>query len=200
MAWTAPPAGAAGGPRKGAIAASSGSLDEPASHLPPELVDRHRAIVSIMEELEAIDLCDQRVAAQGDPELAAILAPSRDEEQDHPAMTLEWLGRHEPALDARLRIHLLTTAPILEVEAAAVRGDGPPGDGPRTRGGDPRLDLGADDVSLGHDRHDADADADQLYLEESCTFTRTDPSTLTGPQAVVALPARGRPVAGHDAR
>lgn len=77
---------------------TSGSLHEPADTLPPELGDRHRAIVSLIEELEAVDGYDQRVAATSDPELAAILAHNRDEEKEHAAMTLEWLRRHDPAL------------------------------------------------------------------------------------------------------
>ena len=53
--------------------------------LPPDLVDRHRAIVSMMEELEAVDWYDQRVAATDDPTLAAVLAHNRDEEKEHAA-------------------------------------------------------------------------------------------------------------------
>jgi hypothetical protein len=127
------------------MAASSGSLHEPADHLPPELVDRHRAIVSIMEELEAIDWYDQRVAAAGDPELAALLAHNRDEEKEHAAMTLEWLRRHDPSLDAQLRTYLFTTAPILEVEAVAASDAGAPGDDQGSRGegrGDGSLGIG----------------------------------------------------------
>ena len=51
--------------------AQSAGLHEPADALGPEVIDRHRAIVSLMEELEAIDWYDQRVAATSDPTLAA---------------------------------------------------------------------------------------------------------------------------------
>ncbi len=98
------------------MAGSSSSLHESEAVLSPELIDRHRAIVSIMEELEAIDWYDQRVAAASDPELAAILAHNRDEEKEHAAMTLEWLRRHDPALDRQLRTYLFTSAPVLEIE------------------------------------------------------------------------------------
>ena len=96
------------------MASSSGSLHEP--DLPPDVVDRHRAIVSIMEELEAVDWYDQRAAATSDPTLAEVLAHNRDEEKEHAAMTLEWLRRHDPVLDNHLRTYLFTEGSILEIE------------------------------------------------------------------------------------
>lgn len=81
------------------MAASSASLHEPEEKLKPGTIDRHRAIVSLMEELEAVDWYDQRVDAADDDELRAILAHNRDEEKEHACMTLEWLRRHDPKLD-----------------------------------------------------------------------------------------------------
>jgi len=98
------------------MAGSSGSLHE--QGLSAETVDRHRAIVSIMEELEAVDWYDQRVEASSDPELSAILAHNRDEEKEHAAMTLEWLRRRDPALSEKLRIYLFSDGSILGREAA----------------------------------------------------------------------------------
>jgi ferritin-like protein len=100
----------------------SAGLHEPEDRLTPETIDRHRAIVSIQEELEAIDWYDQRAAATTDPELAAVLAHNRDEEKEHAAMTLEWLRRHDPVLDRHLRTYLFTTAPVTEIEAEAEAG------------------------------------------------------------------------------
>jgi uncharacterized protein len=99
--------------------AQSAGLHEPENQLSPETIDKHRALVSIQEELEAIDWYDQRVEAAGDAELASVLAHNRDEEKEHAAMTLEWLRRHDPVFDGHLRTYLFTTAPILEIEAAA---------------------------------------------------------------------------------
>jgi ferritin-like protein len=99
------------------MAGSSGSLHE--RNLTPETVDRHRAIVSIMEELEAIDWYDQRVEAASDPELRAILAHNRDEEKEHAAMMLEWLRRRDPGLDETLRAYLFTGGSIAGREEAA---------------------------------------------------------------------------------
>jgi uncharacterized protein len=103
------------------MAGSSGSLHE--QGLSTEVVDRHRAIVSIMEELEAVDWYDQRVQASTDPELSAILAHNRDEEKEHAAMTLEWLRRRDPALSEKLRTYLFTEGSILGREEAATAGD-----------------------------------------------------------------------------
>jgi uncharacterized protein len=100
------------------VSDSSATLHEPADQLHPETIDRHRAIVSLMEELEAVDWYDQRVDAATDAELKAILAHNRDEEKEHAAMMLEWLRRHDPGLDAQLKTYLFRTRPVLEVEEA----------------------------------------------------------------------------------
>jgi ferritin-like protein len=98
------------------MADSSGTFHEREDSLKPETRDRHRAIVSIMEELEAVDWYDQRIDAAGDAELAAILAHNRDEEKEHAAMTLEWLRRHDAAWNEQLRNYLFTDKPVLERE------------------------------------------------------------------------------------
>jgi uncharacterized protein len=102
----------------------SAGLHEPADKLSDQTIDRHRAIVSIQEELEAIDWYDQRVEATSDAELAAVLAHNRDEEKEHAAMTLEWLRRHDPALDTHLRTYLFSTESVIEVEHQAEGADG----------------------------------------------------------------------------
>jgi ferritin-like protein len=97
---------------------SSETLHEDAEKLGPQVVDRHRAIVSLMEELEAVDWYDQRVAAADDDELRAVLAHNRDEEKEHASMVLEWLRRHDPALDRNLRKYLFTEEPLSALIAA----------------------------------------------------------------------------------
>ena len=96
---------------------ASEMLHEDAATIGPAAVDRHRAIVSLMEELEAVDWYDQRAAAAGDEALRAILVHNRDEETEHAAMMLEWLRRQDPVLDAHLRKYLFTEGPIGEREA-----------------------------------------------------------------------------------
>src|SRR5262245_1258978 len=99
--------------------ASSVGLHEPWESLSPEVIDRHRAIVSLQEELEAIDWYDQRVNGTSDSSLAAVLAHNRDEEKEHASMTLEWLRRRDPVFDQHLRTYLFTEVPVTEVEAEA---------------------------------------------------------------------------------
>ena len=104
--------------------ANSVGLHEPVNLLSSDVIDRHRAIASLQEELEAVDWYDQRVAATSDESLAAVLAHNRDEEKEHAVMTLEWLRRHDPVFDRHLRTYLFTTAPITEVEAEAEESEG----------------------------------------------------------------------------
>ena len=94
------------------------TLHEERSELTPEILDRHRAISTIMEELEAISWYDQRIKASTDTELQAILAHNRNEEKEHASMLLEWLRRHDAELDTHLRNFLFTTGPIHEKPAA----------------------------------------------------------------------------------
>ena len=108
------------------MAASSAGLHESSEQLKPETVDRHRAIVSVMEELEAIDWYDQRIDAAGDDQLRALLAHNRDEEKEHAAMVLEWLRRHDPKLDEHLRTYLFTEGQLLDIEHEAEHGTAQP--------------------------------------------------------------------------
>jgi len=98
---------------------ASEGLHESAEKLRAETIDYHRAIVSLMEELEAVDWYNQRVDATDDEDLAAVLAHNRDEEKEHAAMTLEWLRRQDPKLDQQLRTYLFSEGPITEVEEEA---------------------------------------------------------------------------------
>ena len=106
--------------------AQSAGLHEPEDRLPSSTIDRHRALASIQEELEAVDWYDQRVEATDDAELAEVLAHNRDEEKEHAAMTLEWLRRNDPVLDRHLRTYLFSSEPVVAIEAAAAEDDGPP--------------------------------------------------------------------------
>jgi uncharacterized protein len=113
---------------------ASEGLHEAAELLDEATIDRHRAIVSLKEELEAVDWYDQRVNATSDSSLADVLAHNRDEEKEHASMTLEWLRRHDPVMDRHLRTYLFTAAPVPEVEAEAAagasEGEGSAGEGP----------------------------------------------------------------------
>jgi ferritin-like protein len=102
---------------------ASEGLHEDRAALRAETVDHHRAIVSLMEELEAIDWYDQRVDAATDDALREVLAHNRDEEKEHAAMTLEWIRRRDPAFDQVLRTYLFTEGPITGIEEATEDGD-----------------------------------------------------------------------------
>jgi ferritin-like protein len=95
---------------------------ESEERLRPATRDLHRAIVSLMEELEAVDWYQQRVDATEDAELRAILAHNRDEELEHAAMVLEWLRRRNGVLDAKLRAYLFSEGSIVGREDALERG------------------------------------------------------------------------------
>ncbi len=84
------------------------SIDE----LTDETKDMHRAITSLMEELEAVDWYNQRVDACKDNELKAILAHNRDEEKEHAAMVLEWIRRKDATFDKELKDYLFTDKEI----------------------------------------------------------------------------------------
>jgi len=101
------------------MAQSSATLHEDPTKLGSDTIDRHRAIVSLMEELEAVDWYDQRAKATEDADLRAILVHNRDEEKEHAAMVLEWLRRHDPSLSDHLRTYAFTEGPITEIERAS---------------------------------------------------------------------------------
>ena len=87
---------------------SSVGYHEPIEELSPQTRDMHRAIVSLMEELEAVDWYNQRADACQDPELKAILEHNRDEEKEHAAMVLEWIRRRDPRFSHELKDFLFT--------------------------------------------------------------------------------------------
>ncbi len=123
---------------------SSESLHESAEAIGAEVIDTHRAIVSLMEELEAVDWYNQRAKATSNPELRAILEHNRDEEKEHAAMALEWLRRTDPKFAQHLKTFLFTEGPITEIEAEMVHGQGG-GDA----GGASEASAAASDGSLG---------------------------------------------------
>jgi ferritin-like protein len=121
---------------------ASEGLHEPEGALDQATIERHRAIASIMEELDAVDWYDQRVRASDDPSLSAVLAHNRDEEKEHASMTLEWLRRHDAVLDQHLRTYLFTSGSITAEEAAAQAGPEPGAATPAAQG-DGSLGIGS---------------------------------------------------------
>jgi len=75
--------------------------------------DMHRAIVSLMEALEAVDWYNQRCDACDDPELRGILEHNRDEEKEHAAMLLEWIRRGDQKISGELKRYLFSDKAIV---------------------------------------------------------------------------------------
>jgi ferritin-like protein len=115
--------------------ANSVGLHEAEEKLRSETTDNHRALTSMMEELEAVDWYDQRVDAASDEELKEILAHNRDEEKEHFTMILEWLRRRDPKFTEELKNRLFTSSSIVVEEDA--------GAGEATASGDGSLGLGS---------------------------------------------------------
>ncbi len=114
----------------------STSYHEPVAELSSEAREMHRALASLIEELEAVDWYQQRLDASGDEALKAILLHNRDEEIEHAAMALEWLRRRVPKFDEELRTYLFTSAPITEVEEEGEEQEEDGGAGTRASSGD----------------------------------------------------------------
>lgn len=93
-------------------------------NLSPAVQDRHRALASLQEELEATDWYSQRVDVADDEELKAVLEHNMNEELEHASMVLEWLRRRTPVLDQHLRTYLFTSGSITAVEEGEGEGDG----------------------------------------------------------------------------
>ncbi len=90
---------------------------EPYELLEPKVRDIHRALISLKEEIEAIDWYSQRIALCEDPELCSVLRHARNEEVEHACLALEWLRRNMPEWDIELRKRLF------KADLAALDGD-----------------------------------------------------------------------------
>jgi ferritin-like protein len=99
--------------------AASNNLHEAAGDLSAHTRNMHRALVSLQEELEAVDWYRQRADACADEALRAVLLHNMREEMEHAAMVLEWLRRNDDSFDAHLRTYLFTEVPITQAEEAA---------------------------------------------------------------------------------
>jgi len=97
---------------------------EPLELLTEQTRNLHRAIVSLMEELEAIDWYQQRADAASDPQLRDVLVHNKDEEIEHASMVLEWIRRNSPKFDEMLRKYLFSSQPVTEIEEGADSGEG----------------------------------------------------------------------------
>ena len=105
---------------------ASTTLHEHSEELTARTIDVHRAIVSLIEELEAVDWYNQRSEAAKDPQLKAILQHNRDEEIEHASMTLEWIRRNVAKFDDALKLYLFTQGDITAIEENVKQGSEEP--------------------------------------------------------------------------
>ncbi len=98
---------------------SSESYHEPLELLSEATRNLHRAIVSLCEELQAVDWYHQRAEASSDDELRAVITHNENEEIEHAMMNLEWIRRHSSVFDANIKKYLGSTGSIIAVESAA---------------------------------------------------------------------------------
>src|SRR5271155_2918121 len=103
-------------------AMSSETYHEPLDLLSEETRNMHRAIVSLCEELEAVDWYTQRAEACSDAELRAVITHNRNEEIEHAMMNLEWIRRNHPVFDTNIAKYVKTTGPITAIESASSEG------------------------------------------------------------------------------
>ena len=101
---------------------SSETYHEREELLSEDTKNMHRAIVSLKEELEAVDWYQQRAEACSDADLRAVLIHNKNEEIEHAMMVLEWIRRHNPTFDANIGTYVNSSGSILEVEASKTGG------------------------------------------------------------------------------
>lgn len=89
---------------------------EPPTELSDETRDYVRALVSLKEEIEAVDWYQQRLSVTSNQQLKKILKHNRDEEIEHACMALEWLRRNMKGWDEKMRQYLFTEKDIVKIE------------------------------------------------------------------------------------
>jgi uncharacterized protein len=94
----------------------SDTYHEPPGELSQKTRELHRGIVSLIEELEAIDWYQQRADACTDEALKRVLVHNKNEEIEHAAMTLEWLRRNEAQFASVLAKILFTEGEITALD------------------------------------------------------------------------------------
>jgi uncharacterized protein len=92
------------------------NFHEPPSELSEQTRDYIRALVSLKEEIEAIDWYQQRLTVTNDKQLKKILLHNRNEEIEHACMALEWLRRNMDGWDEKLKQYLFTEKDIVKIE------------------------------------------------------------------------------------
>lgn len=103
------------------------SYYEPYSELSDAAKEFDRVIQSLIEELDAINLYNQRADVTTDETVRALALHNRNEEIEHAVMLSEWLRRKVPEFDEQMKIYMFTSLPITEVESSATGASGSSG-------------------------------------------------------------------------
>jgi len=98
---------------------AASKFHESVESLTPETREMHRALLSLIEELEAVDWYGQRIDATSDDELKHVLIHNREEEKEHACMTLEWIRRRDAKFDEYLRKFLYRSGSIVDAAHTA---------------------------------------------------------------------------------
>jgi len=93
---------------------ASDNLHAPREKLTKKTLHMHHAIVSLMEELEAVDWYQQRADDCDDESLKAILLHNMREEMEHAAMVIEWLRRNNDDFAGFLKEFLYSEGDIAD--------------------------------------------------------------------------------------
>ena len=83
-------------------------LQEDISKLSEKTLDIRRAIDSLREEMEAVDIYNQRADATKDENLKKILLHNSKEEKEHASMLIEWLRQNDSELSKELKDYLFS--------------------------------------------------------------------------------------------
>jgi len=89
---------------------------EPHNKLSKEAKDFSRALVSMIEEVEAVNWYHQRMDVTTNQQLKKILKHNRNEEMEHASMLMEWLRRNMEGWDEQLKKYLFTDKDITKIE------------------------------------------------------------------------------------
>ncbi|MDI3496081.1 MAG: uncharacterized protein PWQ35_102 [Patescibacteria group bacterium] len=81
-------------------------LYEERNKLSEKTLDIKRAIDSLKEEMEAVDLYHQRADATLAEDLKRILIHNANEEKEHAAMLIEWLRKNDEIFAKELKDNL----------------------------------------------------------------------------------------------
>ena len=123
---------------------SSENLHAPRERLSQQTLNLHFAIVSLMEELDAIDWYRQRADDAEDETLKELLLHNMREEMEHASMLLEWIRRRDTDFERFLKTYLFTEGSILQEEkAATAEGVGKGGAEPSRSGARPGFTIGS---------------------------------------------------------